>query len=78
MVLASVPSNPLQEFIMKLSRILFIALAIVLPASWTIAKAGDEAPSSETKTTKKSKKSKKADGTSEEKTETKTEKTDKK
>jgi hypothetical protein len=59
---------------MKLSRIVFIALAILLPTSWTVAKAGDEAPAGETKTTKKSKKSKKADGTSEDKTETKTEK----
>jgi hypothetical protein len=60
---------------MNLTRILFVALAVVLPASWTIAKAGDEAAPSETKTTKKSKKSKKADGTSDEKTETtKTEK----
>jgi hypothetical protein len=59
---------------MTLTRILFLALAVVLPASWTVAKAADEAPAGETKTTKKSKKSKKADGTSEEKTETKTEK----
>ena len=60
---------------MKLSRIVFIALAVLLPTSWTVAKAADEAPAGETKTTKKSKKSKKADGTtSEEKTETKTEK----
>jgi hypothetical protein len=62
---------------MKLTRIAFIALAILLPASWTIAKAGDET-STETKTTKKTKKSKKADGTTEDKSETKTEKTEKK
>ena len=61
---------------MKLTRIVFIALAILLPASWTIARAGEE--STETKTTKKTKKTKKADGTTEDKTETKTEKTDKK
>jgi hypothetical protein len=59
---------------MNLIRIVFLGLAVLLPASWTIAKAGDEAPAAETKTTKKSKKSKKADGTSEEKTETKTDK----
>ena len=59
---------------LNLSRIVFVALALLLPVSWTVAKAGDEAPAGETKTTKKSKKSKKADGTSEEKTETKPEK----
>jgi hypothetical protein len=65
--------KPHKELCMTLTRVLFLALAVVLPASWTVAKAGDEAPASETKT-KKTKKSKKADGTSEEKTETKTEK----
>jgi hypothetical protein len=59
---------------MTFTRILFLALAVVLPASWTVAKAADEAPAGEAKTTKKSKKSKKADGTTEDKTETKTEK----
>jgi len=54
---------------MSLIRMLTIAVALLLPASWTIAKAGDEATgSSETKTTKKSKKSKSDDGTT--KTET--------
>jgi hypothetical protein len=63
---------------MNLIRILFLGLAVLLPTTWTIAKAGDEAPSSETKTTKKTKKSKKSDGSekteTEKKTETKTEK----
>jgi hypothetical protein len=62
---------------MKFTRIVFIALAVLLPTSWTVAHAGDEAPSTETtKTTKKTKKSKKADGSGEktETTDTKTEK----
>lgn len=63
---------------MKLVRILFLGLAVLLPTSWTIAKAADEAPAGDTKTTKKTKKSKKkaADGTTETetKTDTKTEK----
>ena len=46
---------------MKLTRIIFIALAIVLPASWTIAKAGDEAPADGAKKEKKAKKGKKGD-----------------
>jgi hypothetical protein len=54
-------------------RSIFLALALLLPVSWTVAKAADEAPATEKKE-KKSKKSKKADGTTEEKTETKTEK----
>jgi hypothetical protein len=58
---------------MKFTRILFLALAVLLPTSWTVAHAGDEAPAGDTtkttKTTKKTKKSKKADGT-EDKTET--------
>jgi len=58
---------------MSLIRMLTIAVAVLLPASWTIAKAGDEAPGSmETKTTKKSKKSKKDDGTSKTETDTET------
>jgi len=52
---------------------LTIAVAVLLPASWTIAKAGDEAAGSmETKTTKKSKKSKKDDGTAKTETDTET------
>lgn len=49
---------------MKLTRILFIALAIALPASWTVAKAED-APAADgagAKKEKKAKKAKKADG----------------
>jgi len=45
---------------MKLVRTVFLALAVLLPASWTIARAADEAPA-ETKKEKKTKKSKKAD-----------------
>ena len=62
---------------MNLVRIVFLGLAVLLPTTWTVAKAGDEA-TTETKTTKKTKKSKKADGTTEDKSETKTEKTEKK
>jgi hypothetical protein len=62
---------------MNLVRIVFLGLAVLLPTTWTVAKA-DDAPSTETKTTKKTKKSKKnADGSkteSETKSETKTEK----
>ena len=46
---------------MKLTRTLFIALAFLVPASWTIAKAGDEGGKEEKKE-KKGKKGKKADG----------------
>jgi hypothetical protein len=70
---------------MKVVRIFVMALAVLLPASWTIAKAADEPAGAdtktETKTTKKVKKSKKSDGSGETKTETKTDtdsKTDKK
>ena len=61
---------------MNLTRIIFLALAVLLPAAWTKASATDEAPAGDKaeKTTKKSKKSKKADGTEETHTETKTEK----
>ena len=65
---------------MNLVRLVFLGLAVLLPASWTVAKAED-APAGDTttKTTKKTKKSKKnADGSgkteSDTKTETKTEK----
>lgn len=45
---------------MKLTRIIFIALAVLLPTSWTIANAGDEAaPAGEAKKEKKAKKAKK-------------------
>ena len=48
---------------MKLVRSIFLALAVLLPTSWTIAKAAD-APAADAepaKKEKKSKKSKKAD-----------------
>ncbi len=45
---------------MKLTRIIFIALAIALPATWTVAKAEGDAPV-EGKKEKKAKKGKKAD-----------------
>jgi hypothetical protein len=44
---------------MKLTRVIFIALAIALPASWTVAKAED-APAADAKPAKKEKKAKKA------------------
>ena len=51
--------NQKQETSMKLTRAIFIALAVLVPATWTIAKAaGDEKPADE----KKEKKGKKADG----------------
>lgn len=47
---------------MNLTRSIFLAIAVLLPASWTIAKA-DDAPAGETpKKEKKAKKGKKADG----------------
>jgi hypothetical protein len=46
---------------MKLTRIIFVALAIVLPASWTVARAEEGAPAGEAKKEKKAKKAKKAD-----------------
>ena len=64
---------------MNLVRIVFLGLAVLFPASWTVAKAADEAPAGDTttKTTKKTKKSKKksdGSGETETKTDTKTEK----
>ena len=44
---------------MKLVRVMFIALAVVLPASWTVAKAADPAPAAEGD--KKDKKAKKTE-----------------
>jgi hypothetical protein len=52
-------NNPNQEFIMI--RSIFLALALLLPVSWTVARAADEAPAGEKKE-KKAKKGKKADG----------------
>jgi len=47
---------------MKLTRIIFIALAVVLPASWTVARAEEPAPAAaDAKKEKKAKKAKKAD-----------------
>ena len=46
---------------MKLTRIIFIALAIVLPTTWTVARAEEPAPAEGAKKEKKAKKSKKAD-----------------
>jgi hypothetical protein len=46
---------------MKLIRIIFIGLAVLLPTTWTIAQAGDEAPAGEAKPAKKGKKEKKDD-----------------
>src|ERR1700748_1086907 len=51
--------NPHQESLMKLVRTIFVALAVLLPPSWTIAKAAD-APAGDTDSGKKEKKSKKA------------------
>ena len=50
---------------MKLTRIIFIALAVVLPASWTVARAEDPAPAGDAKKEKKAKKGKKADAPAE-------------
>jgi len=49
---------------MKLTRVIFLALAVLLPTSWTVAKAEDApAPAAEgTKKAKKSKKAKKEEG----------------
>jgi hypothetical protein len=47
---------------MKLTRVLFLALAVLLPTSWTVARAADEAPAAEgAKKEKKGKKSKKSE-----------------
>ena len=49
---------------MKLTRIVFIALAVLLPATWTVAKAEEAAPAdakADAKKEKKAKKGKKAE-----------------
>ena len=46
---------------MKLIRIVFFGLAVLLPTSWTIARAGDEAPAGDAKPAKKGKKEKKGE-----------------
>ena len=58
---------------MKLVRVIFLGLAVLLPTTWTMAKAGDEAPAAETKKAKKTKKSKKTEGSGDSKTEKKAE-----
>jgi hypothetical protein len=61
---------------MNLVRLVFLGLAVLLPATWTVAKAED-APAGDTttKTTKKTKKSSKknADGSGKTETDTKSE-----
>jgi hypothetical protein len=44
---------------MKLIRIVFLGLAMLLPTTWTIAQAGDEAAPAGEKAAKKGKKEKK-------------------
>jgi len=52
-----------EEKIMKLIRACFLVLAVLLPTSWTIARAADAPPAgAETKKEKKAKKSKKKEG----------------
>ena len=46
---------------MKLTRTIFLALAVLVPTSWTIAKAEDAPPADGAKKEKKAKKSKKAE-----------------
>jgi hypothetical protein len=43
-------------------RSIFLALALLLPVSWTVTRAADVAPADGAKMEKKAKKSKKADG----------------
>jgi hypothetical protein len=57
---------------MNLVRIVFLGLAVLLPATWTVAKAEDAPAGDTTKTTKKTKKTKKKSDGSGESTETKT------
>ena len=55
---------------MKLTRIMFFAMAVTLPTTWTVAMAGDEAPPAEgapAKEKKGGKKAKKEDKPKEEK-----------
>ena len=55
---------------MKLARVIFVALAVLLPVSWTAAKAEDApAPAGDMKKEKKAKKGKKADKPAEDKKE---------
>ena len=55
------PVRPVWPFnqrrnLMKLVRVTFIALAVLLPTSWTVAKAADPAPAAEGQKDKKAKK----------------------
>ena len=53
---------------MKLTRIIFFAMAVTLPTTWTVAMAGDEAPAEGAPKEKKGgKKAKKEDKPKEEK-----------
>ena len=54
---------------MKLTRVIFLALAVLIPTSWTIAKAEDAPPAADApaKKEKKAKKSKKTDDKKDEK-----------
>ncbi len=54
-------SHPQRRNHMKLVRVVFIALAVLLPTSWTVAKAADPAPAAG-EPAKKDTKSKKEDG----------------
>lgn len=58
---------------MKLTRVIFIALAVLLPASWTVAKAEDapaaDAPAKKEKKSKKSKKKEEKAGDADKKAE---------
>jgi hypothetical protein len=47
---------------MTLVRTVFLALAVLIPTSWTMAKAADPAPSTEGEKDKKDKKAKKEEG----------------
>ena len=58
---------------MNLIRIAFLGLAVLLPTSWTIAQAADEAPAGDAKPDKKGKKDKKAEGEKGDKAEKKAE-----
>ena len=63
---------------MNLVRIASLALAVLLPTAWTVAKAADEPPAGDTDTTTKPKSSKKSKKSSSKKSDgsTKTDKGD--
>jgi hypothetical protein len=65
--LARITKGPYQTGeTMNLTRIIFLALAVVLPTSWTVAHAEEGAPAAgEAKKEKKAKKGKKADAPAE-------------